>query len=147
MLITPRTACRTFARFQVAMWVTCSVNRPHTHFPVALEQSFFIITSVSSKYGWINTRISCTPSCLVSTCFLLCRTAQTEIHDGIFDLRSELKNVDAGDVSERLALRERLKCKDFRWYLQNIYPESSMPVDFHHVGAVSRSSPHPYANS
>lgn len=49
----------------------------------------------------------------------------------------ELKNVDAGDVSERLALRERLKCKDFRWYLQNIYPESSMPVDFHHVGTVS----------
>lgn len=50
----------------------------------------------------------------------------------------ELKNVDAGDVSERLALREKLQCKDFRWYLQNIYPESSMPVDFHHVGAVSK---------
>ena len=49
----------------------------------------------------------------------------------------ELKNVDAGDVTERLQLRERLKCKDFRWYLENIYPESSMPVNFHHVGAVS----------
>ena len=48
-----------------------------------------------------------------------------------------MKRVDAGDVSERLAFRERLKCKDFQWYLQNIYPESSMPVDFYHVGAVS----------
>jgi polypeptide N-acetylgalactosaminyltransferase len=49
----------------------------------------------------------------------------------------ELKRVDAGDVSERLELRKRLKCKDFEWYLKNIYPESSMPVDFHHVGTVS----------
>lgn len=52
----------------------------------------------------------------------------------------ELKNVNAGDVTERLQLRERLKCKDFRWYLENIYPESSMPVNFHHVGAVSERS-------
>jgi polypeptide N-acetylgalactosaminyltransferase len=57
--------------------------------------------------------------------------------DFVYSIMPELKNVDAGDVSERLALRERLKCKDFRWYLQNIYPESSMPVDFYHVGAVS----------
>ncbi|CAF4311465.1 unnamed protein product [Rotaria sp. Silwood2] len=56
--------------------------------------------------------------------------------DFIYTIMPELKNVDAGDVSDRLALRERLKCKDFRWYLQNIYPESSMPVDFHHVGAI-----------
>ncbi|CAF0916864.1 unnamed protein product [Rotaria sordida] len=56
--------------------------------------------------------------------------------DFIYSMMPELKNVDAGDVSERLALRERLKCKDFRWYLQNIYPESSMPVDFHHVGVL-----------
>jgi hypothetical protein len=55
----------------------------------------------------------------------------------LFFIYIELKRVDAGDVSERLALRERLKCKDFQWYLQNVYPESSMPVDFHHVGIVS----------
>ncbi|KAF2353910.1 Ricin B lectin domain, partial [Trinorchestia longiramus] len=37
--------------------------------------------------------------------------------------RPELQSADYGDVSARRALRQKMKCNSFSWYLDNIYPE------------------------
>ncbi|XP_033639196.1 polypeptide N-acetylgalactosaminyltransferase 13-like [Asterias rubens] len=43
---------------------------------------------------------------------------------------------DPGDLTDRLQLREKLQCKSFKWYLENVYPESSWPVDYKSMGEI-----------
>ncbi|XP_032591904.1 polypeptide N-acetylgalactosaminyltransferase 5 isoform X2 [Drosophila grimshawi] len=49
------------------------------------------------------------------------------------------RKASAGDVSDRKSLRDRLQCKSFRWYLENVYPESLMPLDYYYLGEIRNS--------
>ena len=42
-------------------------------------------------------------------------------------MRPAARNLSYGDISERVALRERLHCQPFSWYLANVYPEQRVP--------------------
>ncbi|XP_076617718.1 polypeptide N-acetylgalactosaminyltransferase 11 [Chaetodon auriga] len=46
-----------------------------------------------------------------------------EYKEQYLSLRPELRGRSFGDISERVALRKRLQCRSFGWYLDTVYPE------------------------
>ncbi|XP_060585105.1 probable N-acetylgalactosaminyltransferase 9 isoform X2 [Ruditapes philippinarum] len=53
--------------------------------------------------------------------------------------RRDLLDKDPGDLTERKALRERLKCHSFKWYLDNVYPEKFIPDENIHAWGMVRN--------
>nr|XP_022907709.1 polypeptide N-acetylgalactosaminyltransferase 35A-like [Onthophagus taurus] len=43
--------------------------------------------------------------------------------------KPEAKTLDYGYIDSRKQLRKELHCKNFEWYLQNVYPELTLPTD------------------
>lgn len=46
-----------------------------------------------------------------------------------FMSRPDLRDADYGNLTSRKELRERLKCKDFQWYLENVYDKRKYVYD------------------
>ena len=44
-----------------------------------------------------------------------------------YNKKPQARNMEYGDISERVALRERLGCKNFKWYIENVFPDVQMP--------------------
>ncbi|KAK7009296.1 Polypeptide N-acetylgalactosaminyltransferase 10 [Biomphalaria glabrata] len=41
----------------------------------------------------------------------------------VYSIFPDMKTLDVGDIADRLELKSRLKCQEFGWYLENIWPE------------------------
>lgn len=44
-----------------------------------------------------------------------------------YRLVGDTKNRNFGDVSERIAIRKKIGCKPFKWFIDNVYPNVPIP--------------------
>ena len=55
-----------------------------------------------------------------------------EYAEHIYRRRPHYRNIDPGDVTEQKAIREKLKCKSFKWFIEEIafdLPKKYPPVE------------------
>ena len=63
-------------------------------------------------------------------------------HANFYFMLNKLAKEEAAtqDVSERLELRQKLKCQSFQWYLDNVWPENFLPSKSRQFGKIQQSS-------
>ena len=49
--------------------------------------------------------------------------------ENYFKVNPAARHVDYGNIDDRMELRQRLGCKDFKWYMDNVYPDLLPPSD------------------
>ncbi|OWF35637.1 polypeptide N-acetylgalactosaminyltransferase 13-like isoform X1 [Mizuhopecten yessoensis] len=59
-----------------------------------------------------------------------------EYKEFFYKINPAVKSTSYGDVTARKDMRKKANCKSFRWYLENVYPESQMPVDYFALGEI-----------
>lgn len=46
-----------------------------------------------------------------------------EYAEYIYKRRPHYRNIDPGDLSEQKAIREKLQCRPFRWFMEEVAPD------------------------
>jgi len=52
-----------------------------------------------------------------------------EYKEKFYEAVPQAKLIDYGDISDRIEIRKRLKCKSFHWFRENVFPEMNMKID------------------
>lgn len=116
------------------------IDNLHIHSMVIVKKLPHEITFVWLKFGWTNISASFMHHNGVRLWFREIKLFFWLVQCFDFDLRLlDAHNVSSGDLTARKNLRKQLKCQNFRWYLENVYPESSWLKEYILMGEVSES--------
>lgn len=107
--------------FHVHTSPICSARR-FIHFPAADIWWTCAIAYEWPKYGWTTTNN--TFSCIIRVTPIQYNSDQ--ISDFIRCIVSDRFSMDIGDLSDRIKLKEKLKCQKFQWMLDNVFTQSLM---------------------